>query len=283
MLSDMMKKQFLYLLPILFLLMLLFAGCAHKPMRPLNETSNDVTMDQAAKTAPEKKDSLVSPPGEADNKQDEFFEEEFETQRVQVADPLYIWNKGVYHINDKLYLWLLEPLSKGYRAIAPVIFRNGVRNFFHNLTTPIRFVNCLLQGKGNEAASELTKFFINTTIGILGLGNPARQYPELAVPDEEDLGQTFAKYGIGNGFYIVWPLLGPSTLRDFVGMFGDAFLYPVNYVTPAAAELSIRGVDLVNQTSFHIGEYEALKEASIDPYVAIRNSYLQYREKKIKQ
>jgi phospholipid-binding lipoprotein MlaA len=279
----MMKKQFLYLLATLFILMLLLTGCAHKPKGPLSEASKDVARDQKAKTAQEKEDGLVSPPGAADDKQDEFFEEEFETQRVQVADPLYLWNKGMYYINDKLYLWLLEPLSKGYRAVAPVTFRNGVRNFFHNLTTPIRFVNCLLQGKGNEAASELTKFFINTTVGILGLGNPAGQYPELAIRDEEDLGQTFAKYGIGNGFYIVWPLLGPSTLRDSVGMFGDSFLYPVNYVTPASAELGIRGVDLVNQTSFHIGEYEALKEASIDPYVAIRNSYLQYREKKIKQ
>jgi len=279
----MVKKQFFYLLTTLFVLMLLLTGCAHKPKGPLNEAPQDVAKDQRAKTAPEKDDGPVSPPGAADNKQDEFFEEEFETQRVQVADPLYIWNKGMYYINDKLYFWVLKPLARGYRAITPDVFRNCVRNFFHNLTTPIRFVNCLLQGKGNEAASELTKFFINTTIGVLGLGDPASQYPQLAARDDEDLGQTFAKYGIGNGFYIVWPVLGPSTLRDSVGMFGDAFLYPINYVTPLEAELAIRGVDRVNQTSFHIGEYEALKEASIDPYVAIRNSYLQYREKKIKQ
>jgi phospholipid-binding lipoprotein MlaA len=283
MLSDMMKKQYLYLLPILFLLTQSFAGCAHKPMNSIHETPHEAAKNQATQITPDEKDGPVSTPGAADEQQDEFFEKEFETHHVQVADPLYIWNKGMYHVNDKIYFWLLKPLSKGYRAITPVIFRIGVRNFFHNLTMPIRFVNCLLQGKGNEAASELTKFFINTTIGILGLGNPASQYPQLVVPDEEDLGQTFAKYGIGNGFYIVWPLLGPSTLRDSIGMFGDSFLYPVNYVTPAAVELSIRGLDVVNQTSFHIGEYEALKEASVDPYVAIRNSYLQYREKKIKQ
>ena len=278
-----MKKQFHYLLTTLFILMLLLTGCAHKPKGPLNEAPQDVAMDQTAKTPPEKEDGLVSPPGAANNTQDEFFEKEFETQHVQVADPLYLWNKGMYHINDKLYFWVLKPLARGYRAVAPDVLRNSLKNFFHNLVMPIRFANCLLQGKGNEAASELTKFIINATIGILGLGNPASQYSELAVPDEEDLGQTLAKYGIGNGFYIVWPVLGPSTLRDSVGMFGDAFLYPVNYVTPQAAELGIRGVDVVNQTSFHIGEYEALKESSIDPYVAIRNSYLQYREKKIKQ
>jgi phospholipid-binding lipoprotein MlaA len=278
-----MKKQFLYLLTTLFILMLLLTGCAHKPKGPLNKAHQDVTMDQTAKPSAKNENRLESPPGAADTPQDAFFEEEFEAKHVQVADPLYIWNKGMYHINDKLYFWVLKPLARGYRAVAPDVFRNSVKNFFHNLMMPIRFVNCLLQGKGNEATSELTQFFINTTIGILGLGNPAGQYPELVVPDEEDLGQTFAKYGIGNGFYIVWPFLGPSTLRDSVGMLGDAFLYPVNYVTPQAAELGIRGVDVVNQTSFHIGEYEALKESSIDPYVAIRNSYLQYREKKIKQ
>lgn len=282
MLSDIMKKQFLYLLPILLLLMLLSAGCAHKPMGSLNKTRHVSITDPATKETADKNGDLVSNSDMSGNKEDELFEEEFETRRVQVADPLYIWNKGMYHINDKLYFWLLKPLAKGYRAITPEFLREGVRNFFHNLTTPIRLVNCLLQGKGKEAGSELTKFFINTIIGGLGLGNPASRYPELVVPDEEDLGQTFAKYGIGNGFYIVWPILGPSTLRDSVGMLGDGFLYPVNYITPVEAELSIRGVDLINQTSFHIGEYEALKEASVDPYVAIRNSYLQFREKRIK-
>jgi phospholipid-binding lipoprotein MlaA len=281
--SDIMKKEFLHLLPTLFLLTMLSAGCAHKPMGSLNETPHDVATDQATKITPDEKDGLHSSPDAADNKKDEFFEEEFETHRVQVADPLYVWNKGMYYFNDKLYFWLLKPLAKGYRAITPDLFREGMRNFFQNLMTPIRLVNCLLQGKGNEAGSELTKFLINTTLGGLGLGNPASRYPELVVPDEEDLGQTFGKYGIGNGFYIVWPILGPSTLRDSIGMFGDGFLYPVNYVTPVQAELGIRGFDIVNQTSFHIGEYEALKEASIDPYVAIRNSYLQFREKEIKK
>jgi phospholipid-binding lipoprotein MlaA len=283
MLSDMMKKLFIYLPPTLFLLMLLFAGCAHKPMGSLKETPHDAATDRSTKTTPDKKDGLVSTPGAADNKEDEFFEEEFETRHVQVADPLYIWNKGMYYFNDKLYFWLLKPLAKGYRAITPDFVREGARNFFQNLMTPIRLVNCLLQGKGNEAGSELTKFFINTILGGLGFGNFASRYPELAVPDDEDFGQTLAKYGIGNGIYIVWPILGPSTLRDSIGMFGDGFLYPVNYVTPVEAELGIRALDSVNQTSFHIGEYEALKEASVDPYVAIRNSYLQYREQKVKQ
>jgi phospholipid-binding lipoprotein MlaA len=280
---DMMKKQFFHLLPILLLLTLWSSGCAHKPAGHLNKTLQDVETEQSSKTAPDKTEGLSSTSNAADDIENEFFEKEFEKRRVQVADPLYIWNKGMFHFNDKLYFWLIKPLAKGYKAVAPEIFRESVRNFFNNLVTPIRLVNCLLQGKGQAAASEFTKFVINTTIGLLGLGNPASQYPQLYLPDDEDLGQTLAKYGIGNGFYIVWPILGPSTLRDSIGLFGDSILYPVNYVKPVEVELGIRGVDLVNQTSFHIGEYEALKEASVDPYVAIRNSYLQFRERKIKQ
>jgi phospholipid-binding lipoprotein MlaA len=279
----MLKKQILHLLPILLLFTMLFTGCAHKPVGPLNDTPHDVAMDQPSTTTPDKPEGFASTPDGADKFENEFFEEEFETSGVQVADPLYIWNKGMFHINDKLYFWLLKPLAKGYKAITPDFFRDGVRNFFHNLITPIRFANCILQGKGNAAASEFTKFAINTTIGVLGLGNPAGLYPELVLTDEEDLGQTFAKYGIGNGFFIVWPILGPSTLRDTIGSVGDSYLNPINYVDPWETALGIRGFNLVNRTSFHIGEYEALKEASVDPYVAMRNSYLQFRQEKIRR
>ena len=281
--SDMLKKQIFHPLPILLLFTFLSIGCAHKPLNSLNETANDTALDQNEKAIVEKTKEMSQNPDVEDNFEKELFEKEFETKQLQVADPLYIWNKGMYHFNDKLYFWLLKPLAKGYTKITPDIFRVGVRNFFYNLMMPIRFVNCILQGKGNAAASEFTRFVINTTIGVLGLVDPASQYPLLNLADDEDLGQTFAKYGIGNGFFLVWPILGPSTLRDFIGSLGDAYLDPLIYIDPFEAEMAVRGFNLVNKTSFHIGEYEALKEASVDPYVAMRNSYLQYREKKIKQ
>ena len=279
----MLKKQFFYFLPILLLFTYLSTGCAHKPLNPLQETAKDTELDQNGKATVEKTEEMSQNPDVEDNFEKELFEEEFETRQLQVADPLYIWNKGMYHFNDKLYFWLLKPLAKGYKAITPDIFRTGVSNFFYNLMMPIRFVNCILQGKANAAASEFTRFVINTTIGVLGLVDPASQYPLLNLADDEDLGQTFAKYGIGNGIFLVWPILGPSTLRDFIGSIGDAYLNPLIYIDPFEAELAVRGFNLVNRTSFHIGEYEALKEASVDPYVAMRNSYLQFREKKIKQ
>jgi len=281
--SDMLKKQCFHLLPILLLSTLLSTGCAHKPLNSQHETVNDTALDQNRTATVEKTEEMSQTPDVEDNFEQGLFEDEFETKQLQVADPLYYWNKGMYHFNDKLYFWLLKPLARGYTAITPDIFRAGVRNLFYNLMMPIRFVNCILQGKANAAASEFTRFVINTTVGVLGIVDPASQYPLLNLADDEDLGQTFAKYGIGNGFFLVWPILGPSTLRDFIGSIGDAYLNPLVYIDPFEAQLAARGFNLVNKTSFHIGEYEALKEASVDPYVAMRNSYLQFREKKIKQ
>ncbi len=281
--NNMSKKPFGHLLPILLFSVFLFCNCAHKPLSSLHETANDTTLDQNTTTTADKTEEIAQNPDVKDNIEDEFFEEEFKTNQLEVADPLYIWNKGMYHFNDKLYFWMLKPLAKGYKAITPDIFRTGLRNFFYNLMTPVRFVNCILQGKGNVAAAEFTGFVVNTTIGVLGLGNPASQYPELNISDDEDLGQTFGKYGIGNGFFLVWPILGPSTLRDSIGSIGDAYLNPLTYIDPYEAQLAVRGFNIINRTSFQIGEYEALKEASVDPYVAMRNSYLQFREKKIKQ
>ena len=278
----MSKKLFSHLLLILLFFAFLSTGCAHKPLNSLHETTNNAALDKNRTTTEDKIEEISQNPDVEDNFENGLFEEEFETNQLEVADPLYIWNKGMYHFNDKLYFWLLKPLARGYTAITPEIFRVGVRNFFYNLMFPMRFVNCILQGKGNAAASEYTRFVINTTIGVLGLGDPASQYPWLNI-DDEDLGQTFAKYGIGDGFFLVWPILGPSTLRDFIGSIGDAYLNPLVYIDPFEAQLAVRGFNLTNRTSFHIGEYEALKEASVDPYVAMRNSYLQYREKKIKQ
>ena len=277
------KKSLSHLLLIILISVFLSTSCAHKTLNSPLETANGTTLDQNRTAIADETEEISQDPDVEDDFENEFFDDEFETNQLEVADPLYIWNKGMYHFNDKLYFWVLKPLAKGYTAITPEIFRIGMRNFFYNLMMPMRFVNCILQGKGDAAASEFTRFVVNSTIGVLGLGNPASQYPLLNISDDEDLGQTFAKYGIGNGFFLIWPILGPSTLRDFIGWLGDSYLNPLTYIEPFEASLAVRGFNLINRTSFQIGEYEALKEASVDPYVAIRNSYLQYRERKIRQ
>ncbi|OQY06744.1 MAG: hypothetical protein B6I22_04690 [Desulfobacteraceae bacterium 4572_123] len=212
------------------------------------------------------------------DEEDEDFEDD-----IRIADPIAPLNKVIYHFNDKLYFWVLKPAAKGYRAVVPHVVRNSVKNFFVNLTFPARFVNSLLQAKGQNASDELGRFLFNSTVGVLGFWDAAdRFYPNLN-PVSEDLGQTLGRYRMGNGFYIVWPILGPSTLRDSVGMIGDRFLNPVTYVEPAEASLGVSAYDKVNSLSFRIGDYEALKDAALDPYEAFRDAYIQYRQKKVEE
>jgi len=211
-----------------------------------------------------------------------LFEDELAGQVVKVADPLESSNRIMYGVNDMLYFWVAKPVAHVYKAVVPKPARIGIGNFFHNLTTPARFVNCLLQGKNQAAGRELRRFGINTTAGVLGFGDPAHDRWALKSA-EEDLGQTLAVYGLGEGFYVVLPLLGPSTLRDSVGTIGDAFLNPVRYVKPLEISIGISAADAANEGSFHIGEYEAFKAAAVDPYVAMRGAYIQYRSKRIKE
>ena len=209
-----------------------------------------------------------------------FLDEEEDEEILDIADPLFYWNTAMYHFNDKFYLWVLEPVARGYKRVVPETARTGVKNFFYNLAFPIRFVGCVLQGKGSAAVGELGRFSMNSVAGIAGFMNVVKDKPELN-PPEEDVGQAFGRWGIGNGFYIVWPFLGPSTLRDSVGLVGDYFLDPITYVNPSLASVGIRVYDVVNKTSFRIGDYESLKEGAIDPYLAIRDAYIQYRKKQV--
>jgi phospholipid-binding lipoprotein MlaA len=197
-----------------------------------------------------------------------------------VADPLEAYNRAIFAFNDKFYFWVLKPAAKGYRAVVPQTVRTGVFNFFKNLAAPIRLVNSVLQRKGHTAETEFARFLYNSTVGVLGFGNPAKNHPELET-DGEDLGQTLAAYGLGDGFYIVWPALGPSTLRDSFGMAGDWFIDPVWWVEPLAASLVLSSYRILNEASFRIGDYESLKKAALDPYASMRDGYIQLRQSKI--
>lgn len=212
----------------------------------------------------------------------DILEEEFSNHNITITDPIEPWNRLMYNFNDKLYFWVLKPTASGYKAIVPEPGRIGIRNFFRNLATPVRLVNCLFQGKFHSAGNEVNRFVINTTYGVLGFGDPALDQGHIE-PATEDLGQTLAVHGLGNGFYVVWPLFGPSTLRDSAGMGGDLFLSPLFYIKSTEAKIGISSVNVTNKTSFHIGEYESFKADAIDPYIAMRQAYLQYRQKQIEK
>jgi phospholipid-binding lipoprotein MlaA len=204
-----------------------------------------------------------------------------EEAKGEIADPLEPFNRAMYHFNDKLYFWVLKPVAQGYGKVVPEAARVGVNNFFANLAFPIRFVNCLLQANFEGAAAELGRFTVNTLWGVGGVLDPASSKDINLSTQDEDFGQTLGSYGLGQGFFINWPLFGPSSPRDTVGLVGDAFLTPSSYLSPWYAGAGIRGYDMINDTSLKIGDYESLKEAAIDPYVAIRDAYVQYRLKKV--
>jgi phospholipid-binding lipoprotein MlaA len=199
-----------------------------------------------------------------------------------IADPIEPVNRAFFHFNDKLYFWVLKPVSTGYKTIVPVDGRIGVQNFFSNLTTPIRLVNCLLQAKFKGAGNEALRFLLNTTFGIAGFLDPAKKKLKIEKQDA-DFGQTLGIWGMGPAFYINWPILGPSNLRDTVGYLGDLFLDPRTYVLAQPVFYTVRPFELVNETSLRIGEYEDFKQAAIDPYVALKDAYHQSRQNKTRK
>ncbi len=197
-------------------------------------------------------------------------------QEAMVPDPLYYFNYAMYSLNDVLYFYAIKPVGQGYKAIVPTIVRKGIRNFFHNLLFPVRFVNNLLQGKVVNASNEFGIFLVNTTFGILGFNQYAQEHIDIKT-NAEDLGQTFGTWSIGEGFYLVLPFFGPTTARDALGRAGDLFITPLNYIEPWELYWGTTGLRAVNDSSFRIGDYEALKQAALDPYAALKNAYIQNR------
>jgi phospholipid-binding lipoprotein MlaA len=214
----------------------------------------------------------------ADFLSDEGYEDQ--AANVQVADPIEPFNRAVFTVNDKVYLWVLEPVATGYSKILPSDIRGCIGNFFYNLGEPVRSVNCLLQGRFRDGGVTLGRFAINTVFGVFGLADPASNEFKMA-PVYASLGETLSVWGIGDGFYLVVPLLGSSTLRDFGGTVVDGAA--MSTYTPwnddVLTSATVQGANTVNRTSLRLGEYEKLKSLSFDPYVAIRNGYYQIRSK----
>ncbi|MCF8027644.1 MAG: VacJ family lipoprotein [Desulfobacteraceae bacterium] len=213
---------------------------------------------------------------------DEFDEFDGETGSKPAADPLSGYNRWMTGVNDKLYFWVLKPAATGYAKVTPAVARRSVGRFFKNLGYPLRFVNNLLQLKIRRAGVETARFVVNTTVGVAGFADPARWWMDLeAYP--EDFGQTLGHYGVGGGWHLVLPVLGPSNLRDAVSKVPDRFLNPVAYVEPTEVAIAISAYDRINYTSLHLGEYEQLKQDAVDWYIFLRNAYEQNREKKTQE
>jgi len=201
---------------------------------------------------------------------------------VEISDPLEGLNRGVFWVNDKLYLVLCRPLSKGYEKLLPQRARNGIFNALENLKYPVRLVNSLLTGKVDRAGLHTGKFLLNTVAGVGGLVRVSDRYPKLAELPEEDTGKTFAKWGMGHGPYIVIPFLGPSSLRDGIGLTADYALTPTNWGIYWYGKYDWTGippsVNTLRMLPSQLAIYDEAVRDGIDPYIAVRSGYVQFRD-----
>ena len=218
--------------------------------------------------------------------------DEFEDEMMieQKPDPFAKYNRVMTSFNDNMYEYVLSPVASGYREVIHQEIRISIENFFKNISYPIRLANNIFQGKVQQCGEETARFLTNTTVGILGLFDPATSYFHLK-SHNEDFGQTLGFFGVGAGPHIVLPFFGPSNLRDILGLYPDSWLHPIDYQEDRAFNLTkdygeslgIKLVSRVNYVSLHSKEYEKLKEDAIDLYPYLRDMYEQYREQQIKE
>lgn len=207
-------------------------------------------------------------------------EETAETEPL-VKDPLEGLNRAMFRVNDGFYTHVMKPTAEGYGKVVPTRLRNGLRNVFHNIHMPVRFTNAVVQGDFQKGGTELARFAVNLTYGGLCLDDAASEMFDEPEPSPEDTGQTLARYRVGPGFYLVLPVLGPSTLRDGVGLVGDVLLDPFTYFANWPTTAGMRVAEELNNTSLNPDAYDDLKKDALDPYTFFRDAYMQNREKKI--
>ncbi len=201
----------------------------------------------------------------------------------EIYDPIEPLNRAIFSFNNFADKIVLEPAAKGYRKL-PSPVQSGISNFLGNLKMPLVILNQLLQGQGSNAVESTGRFVVNSTVGVLGLVDVA---DKMGLEEkEEDFGQTLATWGVGDGFYIVLPIFGPSNVRDTAGMAITFITDPVNAYAISEGEAWVvpfrTATNAVDQRSKIIDEVNALRNNSVDYYAAVRSSYYQNRKAAIK-
>jgi phospholipid-binding lipoprotein MlaA len=191
-------------------------------------------------------------------------------------DPLESYNRAMFAFNDAADKAVFKPVAQAYQTVLPDPVITSVTNFFSNLNDVVVLINDLLQFKLHQAAMDSSRIVFNTTFGVLGLFDVASR---MELPKHnEDFGQTLGFWGFGEGYYIVLPLLGPSTVRDTFGLVGNFYTNPVTWATDSdAVEWSLWGLDLINRRAGLLRIERALADSQIDPYSFQRSAYLQQR------
>ncbi len=196
---------------------------------------------------------------------------------VPVYDPLESMNRFFFEVNDRLYIYVVKPLTKGYSRVLPYELRESLGNFFLNISFPVNFLNSVLQGDIRTLTVVTQRFIINSTLGVYGLVDVAASEFDIG-PRRADFGQTLGRWGVGDGLFIYWPLIGPSNLRDTLGLAVDTFAKPLPYIyDDRVIDLTIYSTERINVLSLHPDLYDDLKRYSLDPYIAARQIYSEYR------
>lgn len=190
-------------------------------------------------------------------------------------DPMEPVNRAIYTFNDGVDTMLVKPAAEIYQGVVPGLVRTGVSNVFSNLNDVIVALNNLLQGKFSSALSDFGRVLLNTTAGLLGIFDVAT--PAGLEKHDEDFGQTLGWWGIGDGPYIVLPLLGSSNLRDTVGRVGDYKTDPVTYIDPSHDRNIVQALRIINRRAELLSASRILAVAALDEYEFVRDAYLQRR------
>lgn len=248
------------------------------------------------------KDAAAPPKDAQDDFYDPFAKKEETLAAGEDYDPWEGFNSAMFEFNRKFDKYVVKPVAKVYDKILPDKVEVAIGNFVHNARFGPRLINNILQVKIKTAGIELSRFLINSTLGIGGFFDPANDWFGLDTEDE-DMGQTLGVYGVPPGPYLVLPLLPPFTLRDFFGYIIDFGADPINYFvmptfevdhwpsliahknrdTTTIAQFSTRVEEVVNYRALNLETFEGVEEATVDLYSAVRNAYLQKRAKAVRE
>ena len=213
---------------------------------------------------------------------DELFDDELEPAAAAIHDPFEPVNRMFFKFNDFFYIQVFDHVASAYTSLTPDAAKSWLTNFFENLKYPVRLTGNLLQGKMHAACVESGRFIVNTTVGIAGFNSAADQIVSLEAPSKEDGGQAIGSWGIGPGPYLVLPIFGPSSARDLVGEVIDRTVDPFKFPVVLVDEWKHRSAyslsGIIVDSPQLMSRYHSLKGATLDPYIAMRNGYSQYRK-----
>lgn len=217
---------------------------------------------------------------------EDLFDDEFEATETNVSinDPIEGFNRAIFNFNDGFYKNVGRPFANTYAKIVPDPIEAGIGNIFTNAKFPSRFVANVFQGRLGNAGKETGQFLLNSTVGIGGIVKVSDEFEALDT-SKEDFGQTLGSWGIGHGFYLVLPFLGPTSLRDFAADFVDDAVEPIpspnSQIDDTTDRALLRAVEIINDFPFLMDLYESMSRSAIDSYASMRDAYAQRRARQV--